>query len=411
MGHDDLIYKLTRSFVDYSTYADIELKIEWESDQAIHTERHFFQGINFWRDFFPGMLGDKLQAAPDGEWVSETMPASDLVPAYSQSNIATLDKKKIQPVGKGNIIVTPQQGRFYPRRIITGSAGVTSEEFQPLRVIDVKDNSFTVDLNHPLAQKSLKVSLRVDGERYEGKEERGGRCNDIVYETVMGGPGLQAPLPAGSDFYTEGSHDRIDDAMHYQKATLEDTFDRASARQLTELYASLLKPGDQVLDMMCGAQSYLPQDIDDLRVTGMGLNQEELSANKQLTYTVVHNVNQTPILPFENDRFDVVVFTAAVEYLIDPKTSFSELKRITKPGGHIMVTFTDHWNTLKSILLWPELHPFERLGLVLDYFLTTNDLTNLHTETIQGLLRPEDDKYANKKLYADPVFAVYGTVT
>jgi len=400
--------------MDHSTYADIELKIEWESDQATHTERHFFQGINFWRDFFPGMLSDKLQAAPDGEWVSETIPAIDLVPAYSQSNIVTLDKKKIQPVGKGNIIVTPQRGRFYPRRIIAGSAGVTSEEFQPLRVINVEDGSFTVDLNHPLAQKTLKISLRVDGDRYQGKEERGGRCNDIVYETVMGGAGLRAPLPAGTDFYTNDSHGRIDDAddaLHYREATLEDTFDSASSRQLTKLYAGLIKPGDQVLDMMCGAQSYLPQDIDGLQVTGMGLNQEELSANSQLTETVVHNVNQTPVLPFENDRFDVVVFTAAVEYLIDPKTSFSELKRITKPGGHIIITFIDHWNTLKSILLWPELHAFERLGLVLDYFMTTEGFTDLHTETIQGLLRPEDDKYANRKLYADPVFAVYGIVT
>jgi SAM-dependent methyltransferase len=399
--------------MDHSTYADIELKIQWESEQATHTERHYFQGINFWRDFFPGLLGDKLGNAPDGEWVSETIPASELLPIYSQSNITKLEKKKIQPIGKAKIIITPQQGRFYPRRIIAGSAGVTSEEFQPLRVTHVDDGSFTVDLNHPLAQKTLDISLRVVGKRYTGKEERGGRCNDVVYEALMDGPGLQAPLPTGTDFYTEDSHERLDDnddALHYQNANLEDTLDQVSGRQLARLYARLLKPGDHVLDMMCGAQSYLPGGIDNLHVTGMGLNEEELKANSQLAELVIHNVNKTPVLPFNDDTFDTVVFTAAVEYLIDPKTSFSELKRITKPGGHIITTFTDHWNTLKSILLWPELHPFERLGLVLDYLGSTNGITSLHTETIQGLLRPEGDKYANKKLYADPIFAVYGTV-
>ena len=287
--------------------------------------------------------------------------------------------------------------------LIVGAAGV----------IHVDDGSFTVDLNHPLAQKTLDISLRVVGKRYTGKEERGGRCNDVVYEALMDGPGLQAPLPTGTDFYTEGSHERLDDnddALHYQNANLEDTLDQASGKQLARLYARLLKPGDHVLDMMCGAQSYLPEDIDNLHVTGMGLNEEELKANSQLAELVIHNVNKTPILPFDDDTFDTVVFTAAVEYLIDPKISFSELKRITKPGGHIITTFTDHWNTLKSILLWPELHPFERLGLVLDYFDSTNGITSLHTETIQGLLRPEGDKYANKKLYADPIFAVYGTV-
>jgi len=66
---------------------------------------------------------------------------------------------------------------------------------------------------------------------------------------------------------------------------------------------------------------------------------------------------------------------------------------------------------IKSILIWSELHPFERLGLTLDYLLKTEGISELNTETIQGLLRPESDKHANKKLYADPIFAVYGTVT
>jgi len=399
--------------MDHSTYADIELKIQWESDQATHTERHYFQGINFWRDFFPGLLGDKLGNAPDGEWVSEIIPANELLPIYSQSNIVRLEKTKIQPVGKARIIVTPQQGRFYPRRMVSGSAGVTSEEFQPLRVIGVEDKYFTVDLNHPLAQKSLEISLRVDGQRYTGKEERGGRCNDVVYETLMNGPGIQAPLAEGTDFYSENSHERIDDAddgLHYKEANLQDTFDSASGKQLAGLYSKYIHPGSHVLDMMCGAQSYLPDDIDSLHVTGMGLNEEELKANSQLTDFVIHNVNKATVLPFDDNTFDTIIFTAAVEYLVDPETSFSELKRITKPGGHIIVTFTDHWNTLKSILLWPELHPFERLGMVLDYFSATKGFATLHTETIQGLLRPDDDRYANKKLYADPVFAVCGTV-
>ncbi|MCW8963775.1 MAG: methyltransferase domain-containing protein [Gammaproteobacteria bacterium] len=400
--------------MDPSTYADIELKIIWQSSQATHTERHFFQGINFWRDFFPGMLGDKLMNAADGEWVTETMPANDIVPMHYPSNIVTLSISKIQPIGPGKIIITPQQGRFYPRRIIAGHAGVTGEEFLPLRVLGVEGDQFTIDLNHPLAKNRIEVSLRVVGERYPGKEERGGRCNDVVYEALMGGIGIQTPLDSGTDFYAEGAHDRIDDtddAIHYKDANLEDTFDTSSGAQLTDLYGRLLQPGDHVLDMMCGAHSYLPDNINGLHVTGIGLNQEELTANRQLTDFVVHNVNKTPVLPFEDNTFNTIVFTAAVEYLTDPALTFRELHRITKPGGSIIVTFTDHWNTLKGILIWSELHPFERLGLTLDYFLKTEGITALHTETIQGLLRPEDDKYANKKLYADPIFAVYGTVT
>lgn len=400
--------------MDHSTYADIEIKIVWHSDQAKHSERHFFEGINFWRDFFPGLLGDKLANAPDGEWVSETISANELIPTYSHSSIHTIEHKKIQAIGASKIFITPQRGRFYPRSIIAGSAGVTNEESLPLRVLSVEAEKFTIDLNHPLAKQQLEVSLRVVGERYEGKEERGGRCNDVVYESLLNGPGLQMPLAAGTDFYTEGAFNKIDendDAIQYKDANLEDTFDRAAGEQLTELYGRFLQSGDRVLDLMCGAQSYLPDNIDNLQVTGLGLNEEELIANQQLTDFVVHNVNKTPALPFEDNTFDVIIYTAAVEYLTDPKTTFSELKRITKSGGHIVITFTDHWNATKSILLWPELHAFERLGLVLDYFIKAGGLEVLQTETIQGLLRPEDDKYANKKLYADPVFAVSGKVT
>ena len=159
---------------------------------------------------------------------------------------------------------------------------------------------------------------------------------------------------------------------------------------------------------MCGAQSYLPDKLE-LSATGIGLNEAELQANSQLQTYVVQNVNTNAVLPFADNEFDAITYTAAVEYLVDPFRSFTEFCRLTRPGGKIIMTFTDHWNNVKSIRLWSELHPFERMALVLDYCARAG-MQDLHTETIQGLLRPEDDKLASKKLYADPVYAVYGTV-
>jgi SAM-dependent methyltransferase len=394
--------------MDYSTYADIELKIDWQGDQITHSERHYFQGINFWRDFFPGQVGDRLISSPDGEWVTENIQASEIVPAYSASRIIKLDNSKIRTTNTAGIRPTLRRGRFYPRNIIAGSAGVTAEESLPLRVVSADDDCFTVDLNHPLARHTLAISLRVLGDRYTGKEERGGRCQDIVYELLMNGPGLQSPFTDAIDFHTGEGFTRIDDqddALLYQQANFEDTFDRSSAAELSALYSNHLQDGDRVLDMMCGAQSYLPMNID-VNATGIGLNEDELKANAQLDNYVVHNVNTKTDLPFKNNQFDAVVFTAAVEYLIDPVTSFSELSRVTRPGGHIIVTFTDHWVASKSIRLWAELYPFERMGLVIDYCNRAEGVNPLHTETIQGLLRPEDDRDAERKLYADPVFSV-----
>lgn len=395
-----------------STYADIQLKIDWTTDHSSHTERHYFQGINFWRDYFPGLLGEHLINAPDGEWVCNTLPAEGIVQPFSSSNILQININRIRPVGKAGILISPRQGRFYPRKIIAGNVGVISEESLPLRVIEVGKEHFTVDLNHPLSNHQLEVCLQVIGERYTGKEERGGRCNDVVHELLMNGPGLQLLFPQGTDFLDEGSLSRLDerdDSLLYRHANLEDTFDEASGVQLTELYRRFLSPDGRVLDMMCGAQSYLPRDIE-LDATGIGLNEDELKANEQLGNYVAQDVNSQPELPFSDNSFDAVVFTAAVEYLVDPHKSFRELVRITRPGGHIMVTFTDHWVSTKSIQLWSELYPFERMGLVCDYFDRAGGTTHLHTESIQGLLRPEHDRHAAHKLYADPVYAVVARV-
>ena len=397
--------------MDHSTYADIELRIDWKSRHALHTERHFYQGINFRRDFFPRGLGEKLISAPDGEWVSETMAASEIIPAYSKTNVHKVALAKINPVGPANIQLTPRQGRFYPRNFIAGEAGVTSEEFQPLRVISIAHDSLTVDLNHPLAREDINVSLRIIGQRYAGKEERSGRCNDVVYELLTSGPGMQAPHPDGTDYYTDDAFSRIDerdDALLYLEANLEDTYDRAAGAQITELYRGLLTPDSTILDMMCGAQSYLPDDLR-LSTTGIGLNKEELQANKQLEAYVVQNVNTNHVLPFADNEFDAITYTAAVEYLVDPLRSFAEFCRVVRPGGRIILTFTDHWNSMKSIKLWSELHHFERMGLVLDYCLRSG-MQDLHTQSIQGQLRPQADPKADKKIYADPVYAVYGAV-
>jgi hypothetical protein len=395
-----------------SDYANIEVAINWKSDQADHAEHHHYQGINFWRDFFPGMLGEKLANSPDGEWVSESFAAGELVEPYSGSNLIKVGKHRIMPIGKAKIVVTPYKGRFFPRSILAGTAGILQSQYQPLRVLEVDEDSMQVDLNHPLAQHEVEVSIRVIGERYIGKEERGGRCNDVVYEFMHAGPGMQARVNGGTDFYAPQGFERVDEAadeQFYQADRLIGHIDREASAQLAAYYSDHLKPGMKVLDFMASWQSHLP-DIDDLHVTGLGMNAHEMQENPQIDQHVVQDVNQNPVLPFDDGQFDAVICNLSVEYLTDPLTVFRELARITRKGGQIHMAVSDRWFPPKAIILWSELHPFERLGLVLDYFLRTDGLDDLQTVTLQGLLRPEDDKHANQRLYSDPLFIVRATV-
>ena len=76
-------------------------------------------------------------------------------------------------------------------------------------------------------------------------------------------------------------------------------------------------------------------EIDFTEVAGLGLNAEELSANRRLSQRVVHDLNADPRLPFDTGRFDAAVCSVSVEYLTDPLAVFDEVARVLRPGGRV----------------------------------------------------------------------------
>ena len=81
---------------------------------------------------------------------------------------------------------------------------------------------------------------------------------------------------------------------------------------------------------------------------------------------------------------------------------------VLRPEGHFVITFSNRWFPPKAIQIWQELHEFERMGLVLDYFINTDGFSELKTYSIRGVPRPADDKYYHQMPFADPVYAVWG---
>lgn len=79
-----------------------------------------------------------------------------------------------------------------------------------------------------------------------------------------------------------------------------------------------------------------------------------------------------------------------------------------RPGGAFLVTFSNRWFPGKAIQLWPQLHEFERMGLVLAYFRDAGGFEALETWSLRGLPRPAEDKYSARLGASDPLFAVWG---
>jgi hypothetical protein len=87
---------------------------------------------------------------------------------------------------------------------------------------------------------------------------------------------------------------------------------------------------------------------------------------------------------------------------------FSGVARVLKPGSPFVISFSERWFPPKVIAVWQEMHAFERVGLVLDLFEKSQQFNNLGSESVRGLPRPADDKYAAELAESDPVYVVWG---
>jgi SAM-dependent methyltransferase len=154
--------------------------------------------------------------------------------------------------------------------------------------------------------------------------------------------------------------------------------------------------------------SHLPPTLELKSLTVLGMNRDELNANPRASERVVHDLNLQPVLPFEAGRFDAVICTASVEYLVRPFEVFDEVARVLRADGRFILTFSNRWFAPKAIRVWPELHEFERMGMVLEYFLKSGQYRGLETYSMRGLPRPENDKYFGRLYHSDPVYAVWG---
>ncbi len=214
-----------------------------------------------------------------------------------------------------------------------------------------------------------------------------------------------------TDFFEADSFRRTDeteDALFYQRPRFVSHLDARARQTIAGLYGRLLPRGGRVLDLMSSWQSHLPEQLELTEVIGLGLNNAELRRNQRLTHHLVQDLNQNPRLPWANHSFDGVICTASVEYLIHPLDVFQEVARILRPDGVFIITFSNRWFPPKAIKIWTEILDYERLGLVLEYFLRSGGFSRLKTFVSRGWPRPETDPYFPQVRFSDPVFAIWG---
>jgi SAM-dependent methyltransferase len=160
---------------------------------------------------------------------------------------------------------------------------------------------------------------------------------------------------------------------------------------LTNLYRAKLQPNNRILDLMSSWVSHLPEDIEFAHVKGHGMNEEELAKNSQLDSYFVQNLNQQPKLPLKDADFDAVLITVSVQYLQYPEAVLSEIYRVLKPNGIVIISFSNRMFYQKAIAAWRDGTDTERVNLVRKYLQSVDGFSDpeiiVHQSTLPTLIQ------------------------
>jgi len=94
-----------------------------------------------------------------------------------------------------------------------------------------------------------------------------------------------------------------------------------------------------ILDIGCGdgtAAAAAAPLLTGHRVVGVDWSQDALArARTRLPYTVR---GELTALPLRAAVADAVLFSEVIEHLVDPDTALAEIRRVLRPGGHLMLS-------------------------------------------------------------------------
>lgn len=148
--------------------------------------------------------------------------------------------------------------------------------------------------------------------------------------------------------------DPSDDALFYAQPRFVHHLDGAFRARLTALYRERIPAEAVVLDLMSSWVSHLPEDVSYREVIGHGLNAEELRANPRLARHWLQNLNGNQSLPLEDSCLDAVLIVAGWQYLQYPEAVAAELLRVLRPGGQLIVAFSNRLFVQKAPRIWAE---------------------------------------------------------
>lgn len=156
---------------------------------------------------------------------------------------------------------------------------------------------------------------------------------------------LEAPRTDFTDVDKAKNPEGYVQCMEFQHGTAFVQMYKQRARLLLDI-----QPGQQILDAGCGGGQDSLEIArlagQDSQIIGLDLSQTMLdSAQLQVQAThlpIIFRQGDLQQLPFANNTFDRCYADKTFQHLPDPRHALTELIRVTKPGGRLVIVDPDH---------------------------------------------------------------------
>jgi hypothetical protein len=153
----------------------------------------------------------------------------------------------------------------------------------------------------------------------------------------------------------QGAFTKIDadeDEIFYEPPRLVCHIDDGAIAALTQFYRTVLPAGGILLDLMSSWVSHLPPEIAYAEVIGHGMNATELAANPRLSRWFTQNLNRDARLPLADASIDAAMICVSIQYLQQPVAVLREVARVLRPGGGLVVSFSNRCFWTKAVAIW-----------------------------------------------------------
>ena len=192
--------------------------------------------------------------------------------------------------------------------------------------------------------------------------------------TILKEPAWPETFPLSPEHFRR--IDETSDGDFYAEPRMVHHIDEHAIATLKRLYGKMLPQGGVVVDLMSSWTSHLSDgkgankaDGHFAKLIAIGMNELELQANPAAHEYHVADLNVDPSLAMLKDSsVDAVFCSVSVDYLTQPLEVFAEIKRVLKPGGLAVFTWSNRMFPQKAIHAWRAASEPERLWICGSYF-------------------------------------------